>query len=346
MKKQQKMSNGVKKPLFIALFLIIALPAFGQEAGVYLTDASGNKITQFQVGDSVYLEGICPSAGGVIARIYITPDKTWKAGDQLQDVSAGIEALQVPSNGTIERTKIWNYANGGAYDAIIDTNNDLILQDYESCIVGKTDIGFRVGIVATPTPTPTPVPTPTPTIVVLTPSPTPTPAPVTPAPSQPSQSFTLDSYVKTKSLANVRKSPGGTLLGQQLSGVGGAVVGGPVQASLSGIQQWFWNVNFDDGPDGWVAEFTLKSATRPVPKTEPEPTPKPETDPEPIQEAPITEPTPAPTEKPSEGNLAQVSESAGNSGWNSFAGAAIIGFAILFGLVIGSSMIARAIRKN
>lgn len=334
----------MKNTLFIALFLIIALPAFGQEAGVYLTGASGNKITQFQVGDSVYLEGICPSAGGVIARIYITPDKTWKASDQLQDISAGIEALQVPSNGTIERTKIWNYANGGAYDAIIDTNNDLILQDYESCIIGKTDTGFRVGIVATPTPTP--IPTPTPTIVVLTPSPTPTPAPVTPAPSQPTQSFALDSYVETKNLANVRKSPGGTLLGQQLNGVGGAIIGGPVQASLSGIQQWFWNVNFDDGPDGWVAEFTLKSATRPVPKTEPEPTPKPETAPEPVQEATIAEPTPVPTEKPSAETLAQVSESAGSSGWNSFLGASVIGLAILLGLIIGSSIIAKAIRKN
>lgn len=264
----------------------------------------------------------------------------------MQDVSAGIEALQIPSNGTIVSTKIWNYANGGAYDAIIDTNNDMILQDYESCIVGKTDIGFRVGIVATPTPTPTPVPTPTPTPVVLTPSPTPTPAPVTPVPSQPSQLFTLDSYVETKSLANVRKSPGGTLLGQQLSGVGGTVIGGPVQASLSGIPQWFWNVNFNDGPDGWVAEFTLKSATKPVPKTEPEPTPEPEATPEPSQEVTITEPAPVLTEKPFEGNLAQVSESAGNSGWNSFLGAAVIGLAILLGLIIGSSIIARAIRKN
>ena len=134
----------MKKPIFITLFFLLALPAFGQETGVYLTDANGNRMSQFNIGDSVYLEGICPSAGGTAARIYISVDKTWKAGDELRDVSAGIEVLQVPSNGAVARTKIWNYAIEGAYDTLIDTNNDLILQDYESCIIGATGVGVGV----------------------------------------------------------------------------------------------------------------------------------------------------------------------------------------------------------
>lgn len=340
------MSNWEKNALFIIFSMTMALPAFGQEAGVYLTDASGNRISQFDVGGSVYIEGICPSAGGIIAKIYIAADKNWTAGDQLQDVSAGIEALQVPGNGTVERTKIWSYANGGAYDVIIDTNNDLILQDYEACIIGKTNTGFRVGnpVPPPPPPAPPPPPPPAPSPVVAPPPPSPPPAaplPVAPPPSQPSQVFELDEEIETKNIANVRKSPGGTISGQHGPGVKGVVIGGPLQATVSGIKQWFWNINFDEGPDGWVADFTLKTATPPPPAPPPPPPPAPA----PVQEITIKE-KPTSAEEQTKDGLAQVSESSSGSGWNSILGATVIGLAILLGLVIGSSIIARALRRN
>ena len=337
----------MKNTLFITLFFLLALPAFGQETGVYLTDANGNKISQFNVGDSVYLEGICPSAGGTAARIYIAFDKTWKAGDELRDVSAGIEIMQVPSNGTVARTKIWNYAIEGAYDMLIDTNNDLILQDYESCIIGKTDMGFRVGSppppppVVTPTPTPVaPIPTPTPP---SPPMPAPTPIIISSPSSQPSQIFSLGAYVEVKNLANVRQAPGGSQIGQQTKGALGTIAGGPVQASIAGIKYWFWNVDFIDAPDGWVAENTIQAASKPKPEPEPTPEVVEKSEPEPeikVAEAPVED------KKPAEKELAQISETTQGLGLNSFLGSLIIGVAILFGLVIGSSIIARAIRKN
>jgi hypothetical protein len=42
------------------------------------------------------------------------------------------------------------------------------------------------------------------------------------------------------------------LLGTVNSGNQGNIIGGPQTALLSGISYTFWDVNFNDGVDGWV----------------------------------------------------------------------------------------------
>ncbi len=61
--------------------------------------------------------------------------------------------------------------------------------------------------------------------------------------------------VSTDTTLNVRDSANGTVIGQQVNGVGGIVVGGPV---YSGSLRW-WNIEYDAGVDGWSAEDFLAS---------------------------------------------------------------------------------------
>ncbi len=123
------------------------------------------------------------------------------------------------------------------------------------------------GGTVTPSPTPSPTPTPTPT---PSPSPTPTPAPST--------KFTLSTRIQVSSgPLNVRSTANtsGTLLGTQATNALGTISGGP---TAQGGYSW-WNVNFDSGVDGYVAEDFLVTYTAPTP-------------------APVTPPTPAPVSPP------------------------------------------------
>lgn len=331
------------------LFVITALFVFSYAAtaapDLYLTNQDGIKTTQFTRTDSVYIEGFCPVASsskeGV--RFYIARDKTWSDGDKLVDVSAGIESLSVSSD-VIPRTLIWRYPlNDGAYDVVIDVNNDYVLQSYENCIIGAFNTGFLVGNVLPPPPPPilsTPPATPT-----LTP-PAPVPSPQSSTSLESPQSFSLGDSVEVKNFANVRKSAGGLQLGQQYAKSYGSIIGGPVKAAIDGKNFWFWNVNFEIDPDGWVADQTLaKTIAKPV--DEPKIL-------EPIVEGTTTQPEvvvatiktePTQDQKPGEEKLAQISSGA-SSGMNSFMGAGIIGLAIFLGLIMGSYIISRAIRKN
>lgn len=346
------MINLIKYLLTIAALLIFFQPAVGA-TGIYLTNQNGVQTTQFSQDDSIYLEGSCAlapsSADGI--RIYVAFDKTWTEGNKLSDVSSSIESLKVTSD-VIPRTLIWrNPLNNGAYDAIIDINNDLVLQPYENCIIGKNDTGFRVGS-APPTPassTPTPSTTPSPQI---TPPALPTPPPTPPTQPEPPQIFSLQDYIEIKNLANVRKSPGGPELGRQYAKSQGTIIGGPVKAKLGGQNFWFWNVDFEEKSDGWVADQTLiKSRTKPTEELKTEEAEEKKVSQGNIDET-IATTTPkkpevsTPTAETQGKNLAQISEAGGNSGTNQFINALTIGIAILLGLVIGSSIIARAMRRS
>jgi chitodextrinase len=72
----------------------------------------------------------------------------------------------------------------------------------------------------------------------------------------PSTKFTMGDRVKTIEKANVRSSASnsGTVLGTQLKGMVGSVIGGPWYWN----QKWWWHVDFDSGVDGWVAQGKLK----------------------------------------------------------------------------------------
>ncbi len=72
----------------------------------------------------------------------------------------------------------------------------------------------------------------------------------------PSTKFTLGGRVQTIEKVNVRSAPlsSGTVLGTQPKASQGGIVGGPWYWN----QQWWWQINFDNGTDGWVAQGKLK----------------------------------------------------------------------------------------
>jgi chitodextrinase len=72
----------------------------------------------------------------------------------------------------------------------------------------------------------------------------------------PSTMFTIGDRVQTISNASVRSAPSssGTTSGTQLKGAMGSVAGGPWYWNL----QWWWQIDFDSGIDGWVAQGKLK----------------------------------------------------------------------------------------
>ncbi len=333
----------MKKLFCVVIFLLFAFPVFAEETGVFLSNQSSVQITQFATTDEIYIEGFCLPANQDIVKIYITPDKIWQANDKLSDISAGIETLTGSADGRIPRTKIWNRPLQGIYDVVIDTNNDSTLQEYEKqCITGITGVGFTVG---NPAPPPTAPPAETPSSPPPASTPPPAPAPVS---TKPSVVFSLDEYVTVKNFANIRKSAGGKIIGTQDQGALGAIIGGPVQAPIDGINYWFWNVNFENDPDGWVASSMLKSAPAPAKEIITEPSVNMT-----IIVATTTATTTATEEPPQEQTAdintetAQVSGTGGiGSSLKPFMGYIIIGIALFLGLIFASAIIAWALQKN
>jgi chitodextrinase len=72
----------------------------------------------------------------------------------------------------------------------------------------------------------------------------------------PSTVFTIGDRVQTTWKVTVRSTPSnsGTASGTQLKGAIGRVAGGPVYSNL----QWWWQIDFDSGVDGWVPQGKLK----------------------------------------------------------------------------------------
>jgi chitin-binding protein len=72
----------------------------------------------------------------------------------------------------------------------------------------------------------------------------------------PSTMFTMGDRVQTTWKITVRSTPSnsGTASGTQLKGAMGRVAGGPSYANL----QWWWQIDFDSGVDGWVPQGKLK----------------------------------------------------------------------------------------
>ncbi|MDO8520546.1 MAG: SH3 domain-containing protein [bacterium] len=81
-----------------------------------------------------------------------------------------------------------------------------------------------------------------------------------------STKFAIDDRAETTATVNVRSTPStsGVLLGTQATGAQGTVVGGPTAANG---YDW-WQVNYDDAPDGWSVENFLQKQTTPPPPAE------------------------------------------------------------------------------
>ena len=73
--------------------------------------------------------------------------------------------------------------------------------------------------------------------------------------------FSIGDRVQPNTTVNVRQTPAGTVLGTQISGSQGFIIGGPSIATLGGISYTWFNVNFDSGTDGWVADTGLTLTT-------------------------------------------------------------------------------------
>jgi len=78
--------------------------------------------------------------------------------------------------------------------------------------------------------------------------------------------FVIGDRVQTTDVTNIRNAPAvsGTLVGTQPAGAQGTVVGGPV-VDVAGDQAIRWQVDFDQGADGWAAEPYLTKAVAVVP---------------------------------------------------------------------------------
>jgi len=99
-----------------------------------------------------------------------------------------------------------------------------------------------------------------------TPVPTPTPSPV-------STKFVANDRVQVSSgplnVRNAANGTTGTILGAQVTGALGTVVGGPIS---QGGYNW-WQINYDTGADGWSVEGYLVKYVSSNPTSTPAPTP-------------------------------------------------------------------------
>lgn len=96
-----------------------------------------------------------------------------------------------------------------------------------------------------------------------------------PPPPGPSTKFKINDMVEVTEdanpYANIKSDPlGRDLGGKQLPEAKGSIVGGPVYSSLGDPNTtspafWRWLVDFESGPDGWVAEGYLKKVGSPPP---------------------------------------------------------------------------------
>ncbi len=74
-----------------------------------------------------------------------------------------------------------------------------------------------------------------------------------------SAEFIIGDRVENTANLNVRSTPSttGIILGTQPTGAQGTIIGGPINAD--GFT--WWQVDFDNPPDGWIAESGLKNVT-------------------------------------------------------------------------------------
>ena len=70
--------------------------------------------------------------------------------------------------------------------------------------------------------------------------------------------FGIGAGIRTAQTVNVRQDPAGTVLPQQApNGAPGSIIGGPVQATLNGVDETWWQVDFATVNDGWVVQRFL-----------------------------------------------------------------------------------------
>ncbi len=91
-------------------------------------------------------------------------------------------------------------------------------------------------------------------------------------PTPVSTKFSVGNTVRVSNTAgvNVRMPAGGASVGDgtgQPSGATGTVVEGPKFAVYSGVNYWWWNIDYTNAPDGWSIQDGLTVVTAPPPPT-------------------------------------------------------------------------------
>ena len=71
------------------------------------------------------------------------------------------------------------------------------------------------------------------------------------------QGFSIGARIQNPAQLNVRSTPAGTIVGAAPAGSQGTIIGGPVDAVLNGVNETWWQVDFDSGVDGFVVQSLI-----------------------------------------------------------------------------------------
>ena len=71
------------------------------------------------------------------------------------------------------------------------------------------------------------------------------------------QGFSIGARIQNPAQVNVRSTPAGTIVGAAPAGSQGTIISGPVDAVLNGVNETWWQVDFDSGVDGFVVQSLI-----------------------------------------------------------------------------------------
>ena len=71
------------------------------------------------------------------------------------------------------------------------------------------------------------------------------------------QGFSIGARIQNPAQINVRSTPAGTIVGAAPAGSQGTIISGPVDAVLNGVNETWWQVDFDSGVDGFVVQSLI-----------------------------------------------------------------------------------------
>ncbi len=116
----------------VVLLAVIFCPTFNAFAAkpgapvVNAGDSSCARVGRFPTGTDVYASGANFTPSSTVD-IYVTLNKNWHSNRQPigSDVGDGVNAnVPTDSAGNLSCTKIWVSASTGAYDVVVDNNQD------------------------------------------------------------------------------------------------------------------------------------------------------------------------------------------------------------------------------
>jgi len=144
------------RPATFALFaLVCALACSASLASaddLWASDAAGAAKGSFYDNQTVYVSSINITAAAQAVRVYIVLDSnSWTNGTTLADVTGAYRTLTTNASGHLAPTSIWATPAIGAYDVVVDMNND----NKFNFSVDYIDTAVATGFSVTASPKPT-----------------------------------------------------------------------------------------------------------------------------------------------------------------------------------------------